>query len=265
MINGMALHELSSGEGAPTLLLHGWMGCAADWDFLKPIFRKRPLYALDLPGHGDSLALSAEDQDFDGLVDDLAEVLLELDGPCNVVGYSLGGRLAMGLATGWPSRVNKLVLESANPGLVDEEERTHRLDFDERVAEKLRQGPMEEFLRAWYDQPLFKSLENHSEVLEALIARRKDQAAEPWAAALEVLSSANQPNYRSALMGVKFPVLAIAGALDAKYSTLTQALAKRCPQVEACLVEGCGHNVHLENPESYKQILETFLFSKEAV
>lgn len=258
------MHTLSEGEGVPTVLLHGWMGCSHDWDFLKPLLRNRPSYAIDLPGHGASDPLEG-DQDFDSVVDELAEVLSEIDAPYNVVGYSLGGRLAMGLATGWPGRIHKLVLESSNPGLVDGEEKAHRLAFDERVAEKLREGPMETFLRAWYDQPLFKSLLDHPEVLEALIAKRVGNDPAPWAVALEVLSSANQPNYRKALKEVTFPVLAIAGTLDAKYSALTNALAQRSPMVEACLVEGCGHNVHLENPEAYLNILKQFLFSEETI
>ena len=71
-----------------------------------------------------------------------------------VVGYSMGGRLALHLALRHPDRVGKLVLFSASPGLKTEDERTARREVDLQRAAEIEED-LGGFLRRWYRMPLF--------------------------------------------------------------------------------------------------------------
>ena len=73
------------------------------------------------------------------------------------IGYSMGGRVALGLAVQQPGRFSRLLIESASPGLGDPAAREARVRVDEERAGRLERGRFERFLAAWYANPLFGS------------------------------------------------------------------------------------------------------------
>ena len=118
--SGVRLHVEIDGpaDGAPVLVLHGITGCAATWDWLVPIIAEtHRMVRLDFRGHGDSDrtpgAYSSE-----GYVSDATAVCEALfDGPCAVIGHSLGGVTALGLAQTRPDLVDAMVLEDPPMGI----------------------------------------------------------------------------------------------------------------------------------------------------
>lgn len=220
----LATHVLKKGAGIPIVFLHGFLGCAADW---LPVVQHlhRTCIAVDLPGHG---ATSWTPVDISNLLSQA------LPASFHLVGYSLGGRIAMRLAHLFPKRLASLTLLSAHPGLVSQAERTERLLHDQKWAEKLRTIPFDEFLTAWYDQPIFSSLKNNPEWMQQ---RRKNQNRESLAHALIEWSLGFQPRF--ALPHAKI----LYGTLDQKFVTLF------CDWPNAIAIPNAGHVLHLEAPK----------------
>jgi pimeloyl-ACP methyl ester carboxylesterase len=117
--SGVRLHVEIDGpaDGPPVLVLHGITGCTATWDWLVPIVAAtHRMVRLDFRGHGDS-DRAPDAYSSEGYVADATAVCEALfDGPCTVVGHSLGGVTALGLAQTRPDLVEALVLEDPPMG-----------------------------------------------------------------------------------------------------------------------------------------------------
>src|SRR5258708_6028879 len=129
------------GQGTPRLLLiHGFTGSRAAWNHLRPLLGPgMSAMAVDLPGHGRSEPCGLSGPE--GFTQTLAAVAGTLDGlgagPVDVLGYSQGARLALGLAIEWPGRVRRLILESGTAGLKRTRDRTIRRQRDEALPEEI--------------------------------------------------------------------------------------------------------------------------------
>src|SRR5215207_6685506 len=119
-VNGITLNVEQSGTGRPLLLLHGFTGSAATW---APLIGALPLHfhmiAPDLIGHGRSDSPpDAERYRMERCVADLLALLDALGVErTDVLGYSMGGRVALHLAAAAPGRFRSLILESSSPGI----------------------------------------------------------------------------------------------------------------------------------------------------
>lgn len=237
------------------LCLHGFLGRGADW---RGVQRHLPegceLRAPDLPGHGQSRGLDAGAYSIDGAADRLAATV---DEPVDVVGYSMGGRVALHVALRHPSRVRRLVLVSASPGLETDAERAARRAVDaERAAEIVADFPA--FMDHWYRMPLFALPDERRQRLTADRLAHNDP--DELARALVGIGTGSQPSHWDALRGISVPTLAVAGALDSKYVALTRRMAEADP-VQAAVVPGVGHAVHAEAPDALATLLTQFLTS----
>jgi len=237
------------------------MGSSADWldvtSALKDRFR---CIAPDLPGHGASLGLPSGSYSFEGAARAVIRTLDALGvGRATIVGYSMGGRLALYLALRHPERCAALFLESASPGLEDAAEREARRRSDEEKATRLESGDLEQFLRGWYSQPLFASLARREGIFEEMIEARRGNDAVELARALRGMGTGTQPSLWGELPGLVAPAVAVAGELDEKFVALSRRMAAASPNVRAALVPGAGHNTRAEAPEAYLGLLEGFL------
>ena len=246
----------------PTLLfLHGFMGSSADWLEVTAALRDRfRCIAPDLPGHGASLGLPSGLYCFEGAARAAISILDMLDvGRATIVGYSMGGRLALYFALRYPGRCASLFLESASPGLEDAAEREARRRSDGEKAMRLESGEFEPFLVDWFSQSLFVSLARQEGLVEGLIeARRANDPAE-LARALRGMGTGTQPSLWGELPGLVVPALAVAGELDEKFVALSRRMAGASPNVRVGVVPGAGHNARAEAPEAYLNLLEGFL------
>ncbi len=255
-------YEVSGDRRSPAVLfLHGFMGSSADWRDVMAAMQGRVFcVALDLPGHGASLGLTPEAYTIEGSARIVTHVLDELDirSPV-IVGYSMGGRLALYLALRYPERCLGLFLESASPGLENEEERTVRRTADEERARRLEAGDFEAFLRDWYRQPLFASLARDETLLrQAIEVRRRNDPGE-LARSLRGVGTGSQPSLWGDLESLTVPALAVAGELDEKYATISSRMASLNQPIGSELVRGAGHNMHEEAPAEYAALLGRFL------
>ena len=127
-----SLHVEATGHGPPLVLLHGWAMHSEMWGPLLPRLAQRfRVHAVDLPGHGHSAPLHAFT--LDGVVAALASAFAADTRPLTVLGWSLGGLVAMRWAHLEPARVGRLVLVATSPRFVAGDDWPHAMS-DETLA-----------------------------------------------------------------------------------------------------------------------------------
>jgi len=262
-VNGVELRVIDEGEGPALLLLHGFAGSAESWDDVaRKLTSRYRVIRVDLLGHGGSsapqdprrYALPLMAADLAGLLDHLA-----VPKAC-VVGYSLGGRVALHLALSAPEKVAALVLESASCGIADPKERAARRAQDEALAGKILREGIEAFVAYWEELPLFASQKRLPRAVQEAQRRiRLSQRASGLVGSLKGAGAGTQEWLLPQLPKLSMPLLLIVGSLDTKYCQLAQEMKTALRSSRLCVVEGAGHNVHLEKPGQYTRTLEAFL------
>ena len=218
-----------------------------------------PSVAVDLPGHGLEPEELPEDATFDEVVEGLAGFIEQIETPqIDILGYSMGGRIALGLMLAQPERIRRAVIVGASPGIEDEEARHERIHVDEARANALESEPFERWLEAWYAQPLFAPL-RASTAFPAMAERRAQGHPEALAKTVRVLSPGRQPPLRQRLATCPVRALLMAGALDETYAASNRLLADANPQFESVTVAHAGHAPHLEQPDDFLHAVRSFL------
>jgi 2-succinyl-6-hydroxy-2,4-cyclohexadiene-1-carboxylate synthase len=223
--------------------LHGFAGQPTEWDQMQEAL---PGEALDLNSYlGNSWETCLR------LVSD------ELRALATVIGYSLGARIALGLAMDYPSRIQALVMVSGSPG-IREADRKDRRTLDAIRADQLVRTGLKPFFQSWYNLSIFKSLADKPELKERLINARLDLDPRKLASFFRVLGVAEQPDYFPKLSKLRIPALFIAGADDPKYVSIVKKMADACPRGEYAIIKNAGHMVHLEQPEACRDVVKEF-------
>lgn len=231
--------------GTPVVFLHGLLGSQADWAetlaHLQNFPEIRPL-VIDLPCHGDSRHIAC-----DGFADfrrQLHHTLTSLLGsqPFWLVGYSLGGRLALDYSLNQASpNLLGTMLEGANIGLKTEKERHARGQNDAAWAVRFRNEPLYKVLNDWYRQPVFADLTDDKR--SVLIEKRQGNSGNKIAAMLEATSLAKQSDFRgSDWRKITFLI----GERDHKFRQM--AAENHLPHR---IIANAGHNAHWENPQAF--------------
>jgi len=263
VLGDVALHVEADGDGPPLLLLHGFTGSAASWTPLLPaLTRRHRVIRVDLLGHGESDAPADPVRyGFAACVDDLARLLDRLDlDRCACAGYSMGGRLALGLAVTQPTRIGALVLESASPGLAADAERAARRTSDAALAARIESDGVAAFVDAWMRQPLFASQAClDAATLAGERAARLRHPAHGLANCLRGMGTGVQPSFWGALSGLPMPVLLVVGAEDDKFRRIAGEMQAQIPQAAVVVIRGAGHTAHLEQPAAFAEAVLEFL------
>jgi 2-succinyl-6-hydroxy-2,4-cyclohexadiene-1-carboxylate synthase len=241
---------------APLALLHGFTGSPDGFRDLLGALEPRPavVTAPALVGHG--AADDASVTGFESEVDRLARVLRASATPCHLVGYSLGGRLALGLLVRHPALFVSATLIGAQPGLPTDAARVERRAADERWCDLLEQRGLEAFVAEWEALPLFATQARlPTAVLARQRAERLGQDPRGLVRSLRLTGLGVMPSYEDALGGITVPVTLVAGEDDHKFSALARQMAARMPRARVELVPGAGHNVVLERAEALARLL----------
>ena len=252
-----------AGCGAPLLMLHGFTGAAATWRALcHELADDFRLICLDILGHGESDSpADVSSYRMSAIAADIIDLLDQLDLPSShLLGYSMGGRLALYLALRQPDRFGKLILESASPGLANAAEREARRRADEDLAEKIEARGIHWFVEAWERLPLWKSqAQLPPEVLAAQRAQRLRNDRRGLAQSLRGMGSGAQPSLWQALPQLQLPTLLLVGELDAKFRRVNLSMATELPNAALRVIVAAGHNTHLEQRAAFTQALRSFL------
>lgn len=258
-------------SAAPLILLHGFAQSSASWDAVarKLAATGRPIYALDLVGHGESerpadACAYALDAQGEALLS-FARMVADREGarPA-VLGYSMGGRVTLAALRRDPRAFAAVVLEAAGFGPATQAERDAATERDAACAARLRADGLEAFMDFWEQLPLFASQRNlPPDVRKRLRAGRMANDAEALARTFEQAGQHVMPSRAETLETLAVlraggtPLLYLAGERDEKYRALAAQAAEAGATV--CIIPGAGHNAHLEAPAAFVQEVSLFL------
>ena len=216
-----------------TIALHGFTGEGADFaDLRSHLPAAADFLAPDLPGHGarrglrqvDDYSLAAHLKIIDEVVGDQQGV--------TVIGYSMGGRLALHWALANPTRWRRLILIGASPGLITAEERAERQLADAALATFLRTQGLAAFYKYWHHQPMLRTFfQGDSPARDALVARRAANAPEALALSLETVGNGSLPSLWERLGELRSPVDLVTGEADPKFTALARRMGEKIPRV----------------------------------
>lgn len=255
-------YSLTGSNDKPLIVfLHGFLGDR--YDFQAVISRLGDRFScltIDLPGHGNT-KVTGEDQCYQ--ISPTAQAIIQLldklqISQCFLIGYSMGGRLALYLTLHYPHRFLKVILESTSPGLKTELERLNRLQSDLQLAYKMRITKLSDFISMWYNQPLFISLKKHPDFKVFLQQRLQNNPVE-LSKSLRGMSIGRQPSLWHHIKHNTISVLLLVGEQDDKFQEINTEMAETGKNMSLKIIEKCGHNIHLEHPEIFiNNILDFF-------
>ena len=136
------------------LALHGFSGAGADFDLLRAAHADLVWHTPDLPGHGSNLSTDPRDFRFGDIASTLIRTLRALPRPRILLGYSMGGRIALYTALQAPDELDGLVLIGASPGLADATDRATRRELDHQRSERVLQIGAAAFAEEWSRLPI---------------------------------------------------------------------------------------------------------------
>ena len=243
------------GTGKPLVCFHGFSESGSTWDDIEVSGYR--LIRIDSMGHGRSARpMELQPYELPQILSDLHRVIYAVAGErYALMGYSMGARLALVYALEYPQEVSHLVLESGSVGIEDRVERQDRYVADQGLAERIRAHDITWFSETWAKLEIFKTQQGlPTKVQQQIRGRRLLNSPHALAFTLEGSGQGSMPYVGHRLPELTMPVCYISGELDAKYTVIG---ARYFGDVHR-IVSQVGHNVHVEAPEAYRQILKQF-------
>lgn len=242
------------------VLLHGFLGDPTDWAPLIQALPDVQCHVLTLPGHGQQAhrqpsgipSLSGFNQWLQQEIN--ARELTDY----HLLGYSLGGRLAIQFATSYPAGLHSLIIENAHPGLTTEEARVQRQHQDAIWARRFYREPLADVLADWYLQPVFQDLD--ADARQQVIQARSGNHGPSLASMMCRCSLARQPDYRGWIKATDLPFMYLCGQNDLKFQHIASQLAELNPQIMLHRLPG-GHNLHRAQPDLMAHLIHDWIHS----
>lgn len=264
-INNCTYAYTIQGEGEPLLLLHGFTGSSETWaPFIEKWTTHFQIITIDVPGHGKTC--SDVGKTMEQFANDVGQFLqyLQLD-DVHLLGYSMGGRVALSIAMYYPEIVRTLILASASPGIANEKERCEREEADRKLATSIQANGIEHFVSFWENIPLFATQKQlPKKVQQRIRQERLAQSENGLANSLRYMGTGVQPSWWHRLGDILIPVCLIVGELDEKFIHLNKQMANKLHDVTFHVVLQAGHAVHVEQVEKFDKIVRGFIQNKES-
>jgi len=227
--------------------LHGFLGEGRDWDFLREAgFPVESPDFLIAPLHSTIAEWGKE----------FADTVASRDRRPVLLGYSLGGRIALHALIARPEVFRAAVIVSAGLGVEGEPARSQRRAQDEQWARRFETESWSSVVKAWNAQPLFAGTPE----------RPRDESRFNRAAlahALRAWSPAAHEPLMPQLSGLQLPILWVAGERDAKYVAEARRAEAALAKCEVWICPDAGHRVPWDQPERFLQRVRAFLASEE--
>ena len=264
----LAVYGHGPEAGVPVVVLHGFTGSA---QAMEPLTARLAagldarIVCPDLIGHGRSEA--PDDLDLYRVEAVAGQVVAVVDAlgceTFHLVGYSMGGRVALTLGCTAPRRLRSLCLIGATPGIADPDERRRRVEADRERAERLAED-FEVFVDDWMADPLFTGQAALGDAhLQAARAQRLSSNPAGLARSLIAGGTGSMTPLHERLAVCDPPTLLLAGTQDTKFCAIAEQLAKALPKASVATIEGAGHAAHLEKPGATSAAITEFIGKAE--
>lgn len=252
----MKLNFRTLGEGEPLIIMHGVFGSSDNWQTLGKVFAEKfKVYLVDLRNHGNSP--HSDEFDYTLMVSDVIELMEDEGLPkAHILGHSMGGKVAMHLATKHAEKIDKLVVVDIAPKYypphhqqifegfhsVDLQNLENRKDADDQMAKVISNMGVRQFI--------LKNLD-----------RKKDGSFD-WKLNVDAIEKAIEKIGEGIEGDVSFDgtSLFIAGG---KSDYITDAdhdlIREHFPKAIVATVKDAGHWVHAEKPKELGEIVMEFL------
>jgi 2-succinyl-6-hydroxy-2,4-cyclohexadiene-1-carboxylate synthase len=207
---------------------------------------------LDAPGHGTNKNGARS-------LPQCADVIAQEMKPGILVGYSMGARIALHVALQHPRMVSQLVLISGTPGLTTDSEREARQKSDNELADRIEEIGTDAFIDEWLALPIFSGLSTETN-------QRSDRlrnTAKGLSDSLRFAGTGTQESQWPNLHQLSMPVHLIVGELDEKFTAIAREMKPLISMSELTVVGNAGHTVHLENPATTGQLLDSIILRND--
>lgn len=259
--DGRRLAYRESGSGPVLVMLHGWsMSSAVFSEAIAAFSSSFRVLAPDLRGHGESEP--GPGYRLADLAGDVATWMEKtVEGEVSLLGWSLGGQVALHLAMALREKVGRIILQSTTPrfvagngwsaGLPVGQVRAMKRDLDRNY-----QKAMGDFFSRQFEEGEM-SRERFWRVVDfAVRAGRLPLEA----VALETLDTLSQVDLRAGLAQIDVPVLVVHGEMDRIIPFAAGAyLAQQLPLARLAALPGAGHAPFLSSPEDVFALWREFL------
>jgi 2-succinyl-6-hydroxy-2,4-cyclohexadiene-1-carboxylate synthase len=250
-----------AGEGPPVTLLHGFTQSGRSWREVIAYMPEGWRWIVpDLRGHGETQIGHGATCSMEACAEDLVRLWDELGVErSHLVGYSMGGRLALHVAARHPDRLLSLLTVGAHAGL-EEEAREGRRRGDEALAERVEKDGIEAFVNYWGSLPLFAGIERRGPAYAAEVrAERLRNHVAGLACSLRGMGAGAMQPLWDDLRSIDFPCTFVAGQLDHGYVASARRLASSVPDGRVEIVPRAGHAVQQERPDAFARVLASHL------
>jgi pimeloyl-ACP methyl ester carboxylesterase len=277
-VDGVKLHYFSGGTGSPLVLVHG-LGSSAAVEFfynLEPLAAQHRVIAIDLPGFGQSEKPALE-YTIDLFVKAVSDLMAsEGVGRAAVMGVSMGGRVALGLALTDPEQVERLILVDALGVGPPRRVLAYRILLTKGLGELTLSGTARALRRmnpatirrfwGWYlNRPGgVESIWSNQRIADhgALLSRPEYRAA--YLSALRSIAGMRSLRdgvvVESRLSELRMPTLLVWGRHDHIFPpSHAEVAVKRLPQGRMEIFEDSGHTPQMEEPDRFNRLVLEFL------
>lgn len=237
--------------------IHGFLGESSDWSLIKEGISKK--YSGNLNFISEDLF--AKDQqgilDFNKQADSIIKKIKSFDrfgGKKILVGYSLGGRIALHILQQNPELFDHYVFLSTNPGMKNEaeNERKNRILHDQKWSEKISHENWDEFLKEWNAQSVFAgSAAEPERNLQNYDLLKLKESMVKW-------SLGKQTDFSDTLQMFNYKVTWVVGDRDAKYCEIADDL-KHKNSIKNYIKVSAGHRVWLDNPTAVAEVISKLI------
>jgi 3-oxoadipate enol-lactonase len=257
-VDGVRLYYQTAGAGPPLLLLHGLGSSSRDWEFQIPDFAAHcQVIAPDFRGHGGS-SRSEGGYSVERFAADAWALLDQLGlGQADVLGYSMGGAVAMQMALERPRAITRLILSNTLPSF-----RTDTLAKRWLLWSRLA-------LMGWLGPRRLSEVMTHrlfprpdQAELRARVARR--DAQNDRNVYLQTVRALTRWSVSERLAGLQAPVLVLAAEHDYFLRRETDAFVAALPDARVVHFPGTRHGLPLELPEAFNRAVLDFLLARAA-
>lgn len=254
------MSELSytrSGTGQPLVVLHGLFGSGRNWQSHRRHFGSQfEVFNVDLRNHGESF--HSDDMNYPAMAEDVVALLQSLGlGACNLLGHSMGGKVAMMLAVDYPGLIRRLIVADIAPV-------SYFHHYDDLI-EPILALPLNSLeSRAQADQLLRQNIPEDQ--LRAFLLQNLVREPDGWRWRVNWRAIQRDMEFLTGFGDlpegwcIDVPTLFIRGdRSDYVGDSEIDVIQRHFTQAEIATIEDAGHWLHAEKPEVFAHMVLEFL------